>query len=223
MFYDDPRNHGLPYNPFKALVAPRPIAWVSSQDVDGVLNLAPYSFFNAMADNPPMIVFAPNNPRPGGERKDTLANIESTNQFVVNLCSYSLREAMNESSAHVPPDVDEFALSGLTPAPSNKVKPPRVKEALAALECEFMFRVRLPSNSPRAENNAVFGRVVGVHIDDSILKDGRVDMSVYKPLARLGYMDYSYVESVFEMDRPDQDLDAYERGKSKPKSKDAAE
>ena len=210
MFYDDPRNHGLPYNPFKALVAPRPIAWVSSQDPDGVLNLAPYSFFNAMADSPPIIVFAPNNPRMGGGRKDTLTNIEAMNEFVVNLCSLDLAEQMNQSSAHVPPDADEFALAGLTPAPSNKVKVPRVKEALAALECEFMFRVRLPSSHPKIENNAVFGKVVGVHIDDSILEDGMVQMDRYKPLARLGYMDYTHVESVFAMDRPDQDLDAYE-------------
>ena len=219
MFYEDPKKHGLRYSPFKAIVAPRPIAWVSSQDADGALNLAPYSFFNAMSEQPPIIVFAPNNPRPGGGRKDTLANIEQTNEFVVNLCNYDLREQMNQSSAHVPPDADEFALSGLTPAPSNKVKPPRVKEALAALECEFMFRVRLPSTNPKAENNAVFGKVVGVHIDDSIIRDGLVDMGLYKPLARLGYMDYSYVEHVFAMDRPDQDLDAYE-GK---KTRDAAE
>lgn len=220
MFYEDSRDHGLPYNPFKALVAPRPIAWVSSQDTSGVLNLAPYSFFNAMADSPPTIVFAPNNPRMGGGRKDTLTNIETTNQFVVNLCSYELREQMNTSSAHVGPEEDEFALAGLTPAPSTKVKPPRVKEALAALECEFMFRVRLPSTHPKIENNAVFGRVVGIHIDDSIIKDGRVDMAAYQPLARLGYMDYTYVENVFAIDRPDQDLDSYERGKAK---RDAAE
>ena len=215
MYISDTRKHGLPFNPFKALVAPRPIAWVSTQDTDGVLNLAPYSFFNAMADSPPIIVFAPNNPRPGGGRKDTLTNIETTNEFVVNLCSLSLKDQMNTSSAHVPPDADEFAMSGLTPAPSEKVKPPRVAEALAALECEFMFRVRLPSGHPKIENNAVFGKVVGIHIDDSILKDGMVDMAAYQPLARLGYMDYSYVDKVFAMDRPDQDLAAYEAGKSK--------
>ncbi|MGZ0189682.1 MAG: flavin reductase family protein, partial [Alphaproteobacteria bacterium] len=157
MFIDDPRKHGLKFNPFKALVAPRPIAWVSTQDTDGVLNLAPYSFFNAMADSPPIIVFAPNNPRLGGGRKDTLTNIEATNEFVVNLCSYELREQMNTSSAHVGPEEDEFALAGLTPEPSTNVKPPRIKEALAALECEFMFRVRLPSTHPKVENNAVFG------------------------------------------------------------------
>ena len=219
MYISDTENHGLKFNPFKALVAPRPIAWVSTQDTKGVLNLAPYSFFNAMADSPPTIVFAPNNPRLGGGRKDTLTNIETTNQFVVNLCSYNLREQMNTSSAHVDPEVDEFELAGLTPEPSKKVKPPRVKAALAALECEFMFRVRLPSTHPKIENNAVFGRVVGIHIDDSILgADGLVQMDKYQPLARLGYMDYTFVEKVFAIDRPDQDLASYERGKKKPEA-----
>jgi flavin reductase (DIM6/NTAB) family NADH-FMN oxidoreductase RutF len=211
MFYDDPRNHGLKFSPFKALVAPRPIAWVSSQDPDGNLNLAPYSFFNAVADSPPMIMFAPNNPRMGGGRKDTLTNIEATNQFVVNLCQADLMHQMNTSSAHVDPNVDEFELAGLTPAPSTNVKPPRIKEALAALECEFMFRTRLPSSHPKVENNVVFGKVVGVYIDDSIIDDGMVQMDKYRPLARLGYMDYTIVENVFAIDRPDHDLADYDK------------
>ncbi len=167
-----------------------------------------------------MIMFAPNNPRMGGGRKDTLTNIEQTNQFVVNLCSYDLREQMNISSAHVDPEVDEIELAGLTPAPCHHVDVPRVLEAPAALECEFMFRTRLPSANPKIENNVVFGRVIGIHIAENILKDGLVDMLAYRPLARLGYMDYSHVESVFAMERPDQDLDSYEAGKS---SKAAAE
>ena len=118
MFFDDRRKHGLRHNPFKALVAPRPIAWVSSVDVDGVANLAPFSYFNACADRPPTIVFAPNNPRPNGEGKDTLRNIEQTNEFVVNLAGYDLRLAMNETSAHVDSSVDEFELAGLTAVPS---------------------------------------------------------------------------------------------------------
>ena len=172
MFYADHRKHGLRHSPFKALVAPRPIAWVSSLSTEGVVNLAPYSFFNAMADSPPIIVFAPNNPRLGGGRKDTLENIEQTGEFVVNLCNWDLRLPMNESSAHVPPEVDEIELAGLTAAPSEIVKPPRVAEAPAALECEFLFRVRLPGSSPKIENNACFGRVVGVHISDDIIVDG---------------------------------------------------
>ncbi len=184
-------------------VVPRPIAWVSSMDLDGVLNLAPFSFFNAVADQPPMIVFAPNGPRPGGGAKDTLANIEKTNEFVVNLCSWELREAMNASSANVDPEVDEFKLAGLTAAPSVHVKTPRVKEAPASLECRFVTRLRLPSSNPDIENNMVIGEVVGIHIDDAIIDDGMIDMAAYRPLARLGYMDYTTVDSVFEMLRPD--------------------
>lgn len=203
MFYDDPKKHNLRHNPFKAIVAPRPIAWVSSMDTEGVLNLAPYSFFNAVSDEPPMIVFAPNGPRPGGGAKDTLSNIEQTNEFVVNLCSYALRDAMNASAAHVDPAVDEFELAGLTPAPSVHVKTPRVKEAPASLECRFITRLRLPSTNPKRENNVVIGEVVGVHIDDAIIQDGMVDVAAYHPLSRLGYMDYAAVDSTFEMLRPD--------------------
>ncbi len=203
MFYDDPKKHNLKHNPFKALVGPRPIAWVSSMDLDGVLNLAPYSFFNAIADQPPTIVFAPNGPRPGGGAKDTLANIEKTNEFVVNLCSYELRDEMNKSSAHVGPEVDEFELAGLTPAPSVHVKTPRVEEAPASLECRFVTRLRLPSTNPKIENNMVIGQVVGIHIADRIIDDGMIDVAAYHPLARLGYMDYAAVDSTFEMLRPD--------------------
>ncbi len=203
MFFDDRRKHGLRHNPFKALVAPRPIAWVSSVDVDGVPNLAPFSYFNACADMPPTIVFAPNNPRPNGEGKDTLRNIEQTNEFVVNLAGYDLRKAMNETSAHVDPSVDEFELAGLTPVPSVHVKVPRIKEAPVSLECRFLTRLRLPSDHPKVENNLVIGQVVGTHIDNRIIRDGMVDMTAYRPIARLGYMDYTSVETVFEMLRPD--------------------
>ena len=203
MFFDDPRKHGLRHNPFKALVAPRPIAWVSSVDIEGVANLAPFSYFNACADRPPTIMFAPNNPRPNGENKDTLRNIEQTNEFVVNLAGFDLREAMNRTSAHVDSSVDEFELAGLTPVPSVHVKAPRVAEAPVSLECRFLTRLRLPSDHPRVENNLVIGTVVGTHIADGIISDGMIDMAAYRPVARLGYMDYTSVESVFEMLRPD--------------------
>ena len=203
MFFDDHRKHGLRHSPFKALVAPRPIAWVSSVDTEGVANLAPFSYFNACADRPPTIMFAPNNPRPNGENKDTLRNIEQTNEFVVNLVGYDLREAMNLTSAHVGASVDEFELAGLTPAPSVHVKAPRVAEAPVSLECRFLTRLRLPSDHPRVENNLVIGTVVGTHIADDIIRDGMIDMAAYRPVARLGYMDYTSVETVFEMLRPD--------------------
>ena len=203
MFFDDPRKHGLRHNPFKALVAPRPIAWVSSVSADGVANLAPFSYFNACADRPPTVMFAPNNPRPGGGGKDTLRNIEQTNEFVVNLAGYDLREAMNLTSAHVDSSVDEFELAGLTPAPSVHVKAPRVEEAPVSLECRFLTRLRLPSSHPAVENNVVIGQVVGTHVADRIIRDGMIDMGAYRPIARLGYMDYTSVEAVFEMLRPD--------------------
>ena len=203
MFFDDSRRHGLRHNPFKALVAPRPIAWVSSVSVEGVPNLAPFSYFNACADHPPMVMFSPCNPRPDGESKDTLRNIEQTNEFVVNLAGYELREAMNTTSAHVAPEIDEFELAGLTPAPSVHVHVPRVAEAPVSLECRFLTRLRLPSDHPRIENNLVIGRVVGTHIADRIIHDGMIDMRAYHPIARLGYMDYTSVETVFAMRRPD--------------------
>jgi flavin reductase (DIM6/NTAB) family NADH-FMN oxidoreductase RutF len=203
MFYDDPSQHNLKHNPFKALVAPRPIAWVSSVDPNGTRNLAPFSFFNAVAERPPTIVFAPNNPRPNGGTKDTLRNIEQTNEFVVNLCGYDLREQMNITSAHVDPEVDEFELAGLTAEPCVHVAAPRVGEAPVALECRFLTRLRLPSTSPKVENNLVIGQVVGIHIADSIIKDGMIDMAAYRPLARLGYLDYTTVDRVFAMERPD--------------------
>lgn len=203
MFYDDPKKHNLKHNPFKALVSPRPIAWVSSMDTEGVLNLAPFSFFNAVSERPQMIFFAPNGPRPTGGEKDTLVNIEQTGEFVVNLCNYDLRNAMNESSAHVGPEVDEFALAGLTPEPSVNVKVPYIKEAPAALECKFLMNVTLPTNNPKSKNNMVLGEVVGIHIDDGIIDGGMIDMAKYRPLARLGYMDYGTTDNVFEILRPD--------------------
>jgi flavin reductase (DIM6/NTAB) family NADH-FMN oxidoreductase RutF len=202
MFYDDPKKHNLKHNPFKALIAPRPIAWVSSVDSDGVPNLAPFSFFNAISDAPPMIVFAPNGLRPTGHGKDTLRNILQTNEFVVNLSNWALREAMNTSSADVGPEVDEFELAGVTAIPSTHINVPRVKEAPASLECRLLTRISLPSTSPKTENNIVIGEVVGIHIDDAIIKDGMIDTAAYHPLARHGYMGYSAVDSVFEMLRP---------------------
>ena len=202
MFFDDHRKHGLRHNPFKAFVAPRPIAWVSSVSADGVANLVPFSYFNTCADRPPTVMFAPNNPRPNGDGKDTLRNVEQTNEFVVNLAGYDLREPMNPTSAHVDPSIDEFELAGLTPAPSH-VKTPRVEEAPVSLECRFLTRLRLPSDHPAIENNVVIGQVVGTHVAERIIRDGMIDMAAYRPIARLGYMDYTSVETVFEMLRPD--------------------
>lgn len=198
MHYDAIDNaHGLPNDPFKAIVAPRPIGWISSISKSGVLNLAPYSFFNAVADGPHYIVIG------SSGMKDSLANIEAMAEFVINIATYDLREQMNASSATVAPDVDEFKLSGLTPAPSRFVKPPRVKESPAALECRLFQIVPLPDNNGDARDWAIIGRVVGIYIEDRFVKDGRLDTAGMRPIARLGYSEYTTVETAWRMRRPD--------------------
>lgn len=201
MYYEPGKSgHGLPRDPFKALIAPRPIGWISSLDPAGVVNLAPYSYFNAVATDPPIVMFGPSG-RAGGE-KDTRRNVEATGEFVVNVVPYALREAMNATSAEVGPEVDEFALAGLEALPSRRVRPPRVKGAPAHLECVYLQTVALPPARDGTSNAVVLGRVVAIHIDDSVIVDGRVDPRRFRPVARLGYMDYTSVEDVFEMIRP---------------------
>lgn len=201
MFYRPGRDpHGLAHNPFKALVAPRPIGWISTLDPEGRRNLAPYSFFNAIADTPPMVLYSSTGHKVGteGERKDTAANIRATEEFVVNVVPFALRDAMNRSSAPLPAGTDEFTAAGLTPAPSREVAPPRVAEAPAALECRVWRIIDLPGEA----NILVIGTVVGIHIDASVIREGLVDVTLYAPLARLGYHDYSAVHEVFQLVRP---------------------
>ncbi len=191
--------HGLAHDPFKALVAPRPIGWISSLDTQGRVNLAPYSFFNAVADAPPMVAYASNGEKSGGNgRKDTLANIRATGAFVANVVPFALRDAMNATSGAYPPEADEFALAGLTPAPCRVVAPPRVAEAPAALECRLWRIVDLPGSA----NHLVIGEVVGIHIDEAAIAAGMVDVTRYQPVARLGYRDYTAVASTFPLVRP---------------------
>ncbi|MSP49907.1 MAG: flavin reductase family protein [Alphaproteobacteria bacterium] len=203
MFYQPAlRDHGLRHDPFKALVAPRPIGWISSLDAEGRANLAPYSFYNAMAADPPVVAFGTTMRPRESVHKDSHANIEATGEFVVNLATEALREQMNASSASLPAGADEFAHAGLETAPSRLVKPPRVAASPVALECRHLTTVELPCDTPGRANYAVFGRVVGIHIDDALVVDGRVDILLSRPLARLGYMDYTVVDNVFAMDRP---------------------
>ncbi|MHA1523330.1 MAG: flavin reductase family protein [Alphaproteobacteria bacterium] len=198
MFIDTAKgDHGLPHNPFKALVAPRPIGWISTLSANGVANLAPYSYFNAVADSPPIVIFSSTG------IKDSADNARKTGEFVCNIATYDLRHAMNKTSAAVPADVDEFALAGLTPVPSRLVAPPRVGESPVALECKVIKIQPLadlvdgPCNS-----HVVFGQVVGIHIDDAVLVEGLVAVEKYQPLARLGYFDYCRVDTVFSITRP---------------------
>lgn len=202
MFYDAIENkHGLKHDPFKALIVPRPIGWVSTVSAEGVANLAPYSFFNAMADKPHYVVFG------SAGVKDSLANINATGEFVCSLATFDTRFEMNTTSATVPPGVDEFPLAGLTAAPSRLVRPPRVKEAPAAFECKLWKVIELPNVAPqhKTQHYMVVGLVVGIHIDDRFIKDGLVDTGAMRPIARLGYMDYGVIEpqNVFSINRPE--------------------
>lgn len=203
MFYQPQlRDHGLRHDPFKALVVPRPIGWISSLDAEGRPNLAPYSFFNAMAADPPVVVFGTSLRPRETARKDSQANIETTGEFVVNLATEALKDPMNASAASLPAGADEFAHAGLKTLPSRLVKPPRVAASPVALECRHLKTVELPCDDPGRANYAVFGQVIGIHIDDGLITDGKVDILRCRPLARLGYMDYTVVDSVFAMDRP---------------------
>ena len=199
MFYD-PRlgDHHLPHDPFKSLIVPRPIGWISTISGDGVVNLAPYSFFNGVASGPAVVMFCPG----GAARKDSLRNVQETGEFVVNVATDGQREQMNETSAVVGPEVDEFTLAGLEALPSRVVGPPRVAGAPAHMECRHLQTITLPSDNPQSPNLMVLGLVVGIHIDEAILPDGMVDMAKFRPIARLGYMDYTVVDNVFTMLRP---------------------
>jgi flavin reductase (DIM6/NTAB) family NADH-FMN oxidoreductase RutF len=201
MHYDTKHNqHGMQHDPFKAVVVPRPIGWISSLSPEGVLNLAPYSFFNAVSDKPPMVVFS------SGGRKDSLRNIEASGEFTCSIATDALRTAMNMSSAAVGPEVDEFQLAGLSPAASQFVKAPRVAESPVALECKLWKMLTLPPPEGKSEAlwTVVFGEVVGVYIDDRYLRDGRIDVAAMRPIARLGYMDYAVIgeENIFALNRP---------------------
>ncbi len=202
MFYETQNHHGLKRDPFKSLVVPRPIGWISSQDAEGRVNLAPYSFFNAVASNPPIVMFSANGVHNEGGIKDSAKNAEETGEFVCNLATWELREKMNASSANLPRDRNEFRVAGLTPAASRLVTPPRVAESPVHLECLWIKTVPLPSNNPDEPNTVVFGRVIGIHIDDDVIKEGMIDMTKLKPIARLGYMDYTVVDNIFSMNRP---------------------
>ena len=198
MFYEPARNdHGLPHDPFKAIVAPRPIGWISSLSAQGEINLAPYSYFNGVSSKPPCVMFASEG------HKDSIANIAETREFVCSLATWELREHMNATSATVAREVDEFMLAGLTAAPSRLVKPPRVAESPCALECRLVKIVNLGDDDPTlADRQIVIGKVVGIHIDEQFIKDGILDTAAMKPLARCGYRNYAVVLEQFEMIRP---------------------
>lgn len=204
MFYE-PRlqNSGLTIDPLKALVVPRPIGWISSVDLEGRVNLAPFSFFNMVADSPPIVFFAPTGRKSNGEVKDSRRNVEASGAFVVNMATWDLREQMNATSGQFPAGVNEADVAGLEMVPSRIVNAPRVAASPVALECRYLQTVSLPSLDPDQPNDVIFGDVVGVHIDDRLITtEGRVDITIAKPLARLGYSLYTAVTETFAMRRP---------------------
>ena len=197
MFYQPSRGHGLPHNPFKALIAPRPIGWISTVDAAGRPNLAPYSFFNAICESPPLLMFS------ADRGKHSARNARETGEFVVNVVARDLAAQMVQTSIDAPEGVDEFHHAGLQAVPSNLVRPPRVGGAPAALECcvTEILEPRGRDGEP-ANCEVVIGEVVGVHIDDACLIDGRFDIARARTVARLGYLDYLSVDATFTMRRP---------------------
>ena len=203
MFYETARgDHGMARDPFKSLVVPRPIGWITSVDREGRVNLAPFSFFNAVAEDPAMVVFAPGGRKPDRPIKDSRANIEATAEFVCNLATWDLREAMNATAAVLPAGADEMQAAGLTAAPSRLVRPPRVAESPVQLECKLWKVIDLPSRDREEPNCMVVGEVLGIHIADELIRNGRVDIVAARPIARLGYSEYAVVDGKFSMRRP---------------------
>jgi len=200
-FYEPATGHGLPHDPFKAIVAPRPVGWISTLSAAGRPNLAPYSFFNAVGDTPPMVAFS------SSGAKHSVENAEATGEFVCNLATRALAEAMNATSAVVPEEVDEFTLAGLEPAPCRVVAPPRVAASPAALECRLLQVIDLVDlDGVSTGNRLAIGQVVGVHIDRAYLRDGLFDTAAAGAIARAGYRDEYFEatpETLFRMLRPD--------------------
>ncbi|SLN48514.1 Flavin reductase like domain protein [Roseovarius litorisediminis] len=199
MFYKPEDGHGLPHNPFNSIVSPRPIGWISTRGADGSDNLAPYSFFNAVAYVPPQVMFASTSAKPDRDgTKDSVANIRETGVFCANIVEEAMKDVMNLTSGAWAREVDEFADSGVDKAECVTINCPRVAAAPASLECKLTQIVQLPG----AANFVVFGEVTGVHMRDDCLVDGMFDVLRYNPLTRLGYQDYSVIREKFSLKRP---------------------
>ncbi|PWW03975.1 flavin reductase (DIM6/NTAB) family NADH-FMN oxidoreductase RutF [Hoeflea marina] len=198
MFYGTAGNaHGLPHDPFKAIVSPRPIGWIGTRGRDGSVNLGPYSFFNAISDSPKMVMFS------SAGRKDSLRNCEETGVFTASLVGRALAEQMNASSVNAPYGTSEFTFAGLGMSEGQLIDAPFVAEAYAALECRVTDIVPLKGlQGVASESTMVIAQVVGIHIDETVLKDGMIDMALAAPVARLGYRDYADAADVFRMTRP---------------------
>jgi len=199
MFYRPEDGHGLPHNPFNALITPRPIGWISTRSRDGHDNLAPYSFFNGVAYVPPQVMFASTSGKPDREvGKDSLSQLQDTGVFCVNIVETAMQDAMNQTSGAWGAEVDEFDLAGIEKAACDTIDCARVAHAPAALECRVTQVIKIEG----AENYVTFGEVTGIHLRDDCIVDGLFDVTRFKPLARLGYRDYTSVSDVFSLKRP---------------------
>lgn len=201
MYYSTDKNdHGLPFNPYKSIVVPRPIGWITSLNRDGNVNLAPYSQFNNLGYDPPYVMFSASHKVGAFTRKDTVSNIIETGEFVCNMATHDLRNAVARSAEISDPTIDELEAVGLTRACSHLVNPPRVAESPVHLECKFYTSLILPGYSATQTTHVVVGQVVGVHIDDkAFMPDGKIDIARLRPLARMGYQDYASVGEIFEI------------------------
>ncbi len=198
MFYQpDLNDHGLPYNPFKSICVPRPIGWISTLDLKGNLNLAPYSQFQNIGYDPPYVMFSSSSDR----HKHSALNAMDTGEFVTNMASYDLLDAINTTAQPVDKGIDESALAGLEMVASKIVKPPRVARSPVHLECKFYCSMGLPGRQPGHMDTVIVGRVVGVHINDEFITDeGKIDIARIRPLARMGYMDYTSIDEIFTVE-----------------------
>ena len=200
MFYQ-PHKNPFSIDPYKSLIFPRPIGWISSIDKKGILNLAPYSYFNAIADYPPQIMFVAGASNSSSQKKDTLANIISTKEFVVNFATTATRKQMNLSSKDIHKDDDEFVLTKLKKRKSRLVKVPSVADSPVNLECKLVKSIKLKSSSKKF-STMVMGEVIGIYIKDSFIENGRVNSTAMRYVARMGYSEYTTVSSKFKMKRP---------------------
>lgn len=202
---DGIKSHGLPFDPFKSSAVPRPIGWISTVSKDGKTNLAPYSQYQNLTWDPPMVMFVANQSvlDDGQSRKDTVRNLEETGWFVWNMATYDLREAVNRSAKALPYGEDEFEYAGVTKAACIEAPAPRVAESPINFEIEYVQSIRIPTGNPVSTFEIIIGRVAHVHIkDEFIMESGKIDIAAIKPLARLGYYDYTVVEKIFEMKAP---------------------
>ena len=201
MFYEPKKGHPFSIDPYKSLIFPRPIGWISSISKKGIANLAPFSYFNALADDPPQVMFAAAAPVKPLNKKDTLSNILVTKEFVVNFATTTTRKQMNLSSVEAPQDVDEFLLTKLKKRKSKLVRAPSVADSPVNLECKLLKTLKLKSNTKK-HTTMIIGEVIGIYIKDTFIQKGRVNSVAMRYVARMGYSEYTTVSSRFRMKRP---------------------